>query len=312
MWLHDTATAWIGFEHDGSVVVRIGIQDIGAGQASALTQIASEVLGIDPDRIAIHFGDSARTPRAGTTTATRMLYMSGNAVHDGAAELRGKLLAVAASDEGVPVESLRMVDGRVASAGVDLPITQVLASAVSRGVTTHVHHTFFGPTGSAAARVLDTPRILPDFTFGTHLADVEIDTRTGHVRLLRYIAAHDVGRAINPTSVRGQILGAAVQGIGQALLEEVVLEDGINTSGAFSQYLIPTAADLPELEAVILESGEGLGPFGARGIGEPPIGPSAAAIADAADVRLTELPMRPETVWRTLRCRPMGGGNRPG
>jgi len=305
VWLNDTASAWIGFEHDGSVVVRIGIQDIGAGQASALTQISSEVLGIDPERISIHFGDSARTPRAGTTTATRMLYMSGNAVHDGAVELRDKLLATVAAEEGLPVESLRMVDGHVRSADIDLPITQVLAGALARGITTFVHHTFFGPTGSPVVKDLDTPRLLPDFTFGTHLADVEIDTRTGQVRLLRYIAAHDVGRAINPMSVRGQILGGAVQGIGQALSEEVVLEDGVNMSGALFQYLIPTAADLPELEAIVLESGEGLGPFGARGIGEPPIGPSAAAIAnaiaDAVDIRLTELPMRPEKVWRALR-----------
>jgi len=305
VWLNDTAAAWIGFEHDGSVVVRIGIQDIGAGQASALTQIASEVLGIDPGRISIHFGDSARTPRAGTTTATRMLYMSGNAVHDGAVELRDKLLVIVAQERDVPVESLRMVGGYVRSSEVDIPITEVLQSAVARGVTIFVHHTFFGPTGSPVVKDLDTSRILPDFTFGTHLTDVEIDTRTGQVRLLRYIAAHDVGRAINPMSVRGQIIGGAVQGIGQALSEEVVLEDGVNMSGAFFQYLIPTAADLPDLEAIVLESGEGLGPFGARGIGEPPIGPSAAAIAnaiaDAAGIRLTELPMRPEKVWRALR-----------
>jgi len=305
VWLNDTATAWIGFEHDGSVVVRIGIQDIGAGQASALTQITSEVLGIEPDLISIHFGDSARTPRAGTTTATRMLYMSGNAVHDGAVELRDKLLAVVAEAREVPVGSLVMADGRVRSDEIDIPVTEVLAAALARGITTFVHHTFFGPTGAPAVKELDTPRILPDFTFGTHLADVEVDTRTGQIRLLRYIAAHDVGRAINPTTVHGQILGGAVQGIGQALSEEVVLDEGVNLSGALFQYLVPTAADLPELEAIVLESGEGLGPFGARGIGEPPIGPSAAAIAnavaDAAGIRMTELPIRPEKVWRALR-----------
>ena len=305
VWLHDTAASWIGFEHDGTVVVRIGIQDIGGGQASALTQIASEVLGVDMDRISIHFGDSARTPRAGTTTATRMLYMSGNAVHDGAVELRDHLIGIVAVERDIPVESLSMVDGFVRSSEIELPVADVVALAVRRGEVVHVHHTFFGPTGSPAELDLANKRVFPDFTFGTHLADVEIDRRTGSVRLLRYIACHDVGRAINPRSVEGQIAGGAAQGIGQALLEEVVLRDGVNMSGGFFQYLIPTAADLPDIESIVLESGEGLGPFGARGIGEPPIGPSAAAIANAIDdavgIRLTELPMRPEKVWRALQ-----------
>jgi len=132
---------------------------------------------------------------------------------------------------------------------------------------------------------------------------VEVDRDTGQVRVLRYVAAHDVGRAINPSSVRGQIIGGAVQGIGQALLEEVVLEEGVNLTGGLFQYLLPTAGDVPDVEAVILESGEGMGPFGARGIGEPPIGPPAAAIAsaihDAVGARPTALPMTPE---RVLAC----------
>ena len=305
VWLHDTAAAWIGFEHDGSLVVRIGIQDIGAGQASALSQIASEILGVDMERISIHFGDSARTPRAGTTTATRMLYMSGNAVHDGAVELRDHLFGIVAEDRGIPIESLSMVDGLVTTADDVAPITDVLALAVRRGEVIHVHHTFFGPTGSAAETDLANKRVFPDFTFGTHLADVEVDRSTGAVKVLRYLACHDVGRAINPQSVAGQMAGGSAQGIGQALLEEVVLQDGVNQSGSFFQYMIPTASDLPDIESIVLESGEGLGPFGARGIGEPPIGPSAAAIAnaieDAVGVRLTELPMRPEKVWRALQ-----------
>ena len=305
VWLNDTASAWIGFEQDGSVVVRIGIQDIGAGQASALAQIAAEVLDVPTERITVHFGDSARTPRAGTTTATRMLYMSGNAVHDGAVALRDKILAMAAATTAEPVETLSLAGGRVKSGEVDMPLVDVLARAGAMGETTFVHHTFFGPGGTATARNLDAPRFFPDFTFGTHLADVEVDRRTGKVTLLNYIASHDVGRAINPTTVEGQIIGGAAQGIGQALSEEVTLDSGVVTSGALSQYLIPTAPDLPDMRAVVIESGEGLGPFGARGIGEPPVGPSAAAIAnavhDATGARPTRLPMRPEDVWRLIR-----------
>jgi CO/xanthine dehydrogenase Mo-binding subunit len=147
--------------------------------------------------------------------------------------------------------------------------------------------------------------VFPDFTFGTHLCDVEVDLDTGQVRVLRYIAAHDVGRAINPLSVEGQISGAVVQGLGMALLEEVVLDEGINLTAGFFQYLVPTATDVPDIEVIVLESGEGMGPFGARGIGEPPIGPPLAAVAnairDAVGTRPTTLPITPE---RVLACLP--------
>jgi CO/xanthine dehydrogenase Mo-binding subunit len=113
-----------------------------------------------------------------------------------------------------------------------------------------------------------------------------------------------VGRAINPQSVEGQIQGGAVQGLGFALMEDVVLEDGVNMTTSFASYLIPSAADVPDVEAVVVESGEGLGPFGARGIGEPPIGPPAAAVAnaieDATGARVTTLPLTPERVARAL------------
>jgi len=122
--------------------------------------------------------------------------------------------------------------------------------------------------------------------------------------VLKLAAAHDVGRAINPQSVEGQIQGGAVQGMGYALMEEVVLEDGINVTTSFASYLIPSAGDVPDVEPIVVESGEGLGPFGARGIGEPPIAPPAAAIAnaieDATGARVTQLPITPERVARAL------------
>jgi CO/xanthine dehydrogenase Mo-binding subunit len=147
-------------------------------------------------------------------------------------------------------------------------------------------------------------KIFPDYTFGAHAAEVEVDTETGRVTLLKYVAAHDVGRAINPQSVEGQIQGGAVQGLGYGMMEEVLLDEGINQTTSFASYLIPTAADVPDVDAVVVESGEGLGPFGARGIGEPPIGPPAAAVAnaieDATGKRVTRLPITPERVAQAL------------
>jgi len=313
VWLNDSAAAWIGFQMDGSLTVRCGVPDVGGGQASSLAQIASEVLAVDVDRITVHFGDSALTPLAGTTTATRQLLMSGNAVYEAATALRERILTAVASETGQPPESLEMTfDGIV---GLDATVTlrDALVACRRRSVAIEALGTFFGPKGAEVTKQLEGERIFPDFTFGTHLADVEVDLDTGEVRILRYIAAHDVGRAVNPLSVEGQIAGGAVQGIGQALLEEVVVEDGVNLTGGFFQYLIPTAMDVPDIEAVVIESGEGLGPFGARGIGEPPIGPPLAAIssaiADAVGARPTTLPITPEHV---LACVARGSGSTDG
>src|SRR5207237_1185672 len=183
VWLHDWASAWVGFEMDGSLVVRCGCPDVGGGQASSLCQIAADAPGV---------------PRS----------------HLG------------------------------------------------------VYH---APAGEAVDLARGSGKVFPDYTFGAHAAEVEVDTETGVVRVLAYAAAHDVGRAINPQSVEGQIQGGAVQGLGYGLMEEVVVENGINLTTSFSTYLIPTAADVPDVAAIVVESGEGLGPFNARGIGEPPI-----------------------------------------
>ncbi len=303
VWLNDSAAAWIGFQMDGSLTVRCAVPDIGGGQASSLGQIASEVLAVDVDRITVHFGDSALNPLAGTTTATRQLLMSGNATYEAAVMLRDQILGATAEETGQLVESLSMTPEGISGPDGMTAVITALQVCRRRNIPIEALGTFFGPKGKEVTRDLDGERLFPDFTFGTHLADVEVDLDTGEVKVLRYLASHDVGRAINPLSVEGQIAGAAVQGIGQALLEEIVMQDGVNLTGGFFQYLIPTAMDVPDIEAIVLESGEGLGPFGARGIGEPPIGPPLAvissAIADAVGARPTTLPITPE---RVLEC----------
>ena len=303
VWLNDSAAAWVGFQMDGSLTVRCGVQDVGGGQASSLAQIASEVLAVDMDRITVHFGDSSLTPLAGTTTATRQLLMSGNAVYEASGMLRDQILGAVAVETGQPVDSLVMTPDGILGMNQTIGLIDALLVCRRGYVPIEALRTFFGPKGTEVTKELRGERIFPDFTFGTHLADVEVDLDTGQVKLLRYVAAHDVGRAINPLSVEGQIAGGAVQGIGQALLEEVVVQDGVNLTGGFFQYLIPTAADVPDIEVVILESGEGMGPFGARGIGEPPVGPPLAAVSsaitDAIGSRPTKLPITPE---RVLAC----------
>ncbi len=143
------------------------------------------------------------------------------------------------------------------------------------------------------------------YVFGAQGIEVEVDVETGAVRVLRVVAAHDVGRAINPMQVEGQIEGGVLQGLGYALYEEVLLRDGAMANANFLDYRMPGPQDLPRIEPVIVETNDPSGPFGAKGIGEPPLVPVAAAvanaIADATGVRLRELPMTTERVWRALR-----------
>jgi CO/xanthine dehydrogenase Mo-binding subunit len=310
VWLHDWASAWVGFEMDGSLVVRCGVPDVGGGQASSLAQIAAEVLGVDFDRVAVHIADSALTPLAGTTTASRQLYMSGNAVLKAARELRAQILAVAAPLLGVvDATTLDIADGAVvARDGRTLELAEVLRQCARAGVPRSHLAVYHAPAGEPVDLATGSGKVFPDYTFGAHAAEVEVDTETGAVRVLKYAAAHDVGRAINPQSVEGQIQGGAVQGLGYGLMEEVIADEGINLTTSFASYLIPSAADVPDVEPIVVESGEGLGPFGARGIGEPPIGPPAAAvanaIADATGARVTRLPLTAERVAAALGLLP--------
>ena len=309
VWLHDWSSAWVGFEMDGSLVVRCGVPDVGGGQASSLGQIAAEVLGVDFDRVSLHIADSALTPLAGTTTASRQLYMSGNAVLKAARELRAQILSVAASLLGADPTALDLADGDVVTRdGRTLPLPTVLSQCARVGVPRSHLAVYHAPAGEPVDLATGSGKVFPDYTFGAHAAEVEVDLETGALRVLKYTAAHDVGRAINPQSVEGQIQGGAVQGLGYGLMEEVIVEDGINLTTSFASYLIPSAADVPDVEPIVVEAGEGLGPFGARGIGEPPIGPPAAAVAnavaDATGARLTRLPLTAERVAAALGLLP--------
>jgi len=307
VWFHDRASCWISLEADGSLLLRSGITDLGAGQAASLAQIASEVLGVPLGEIGVHIGDSQLTPPAGGTFATRQLYMSGNAALAAARALRAGLLPVAAELLGAVPDDLVFEDGMVrerdTGAGRGIRLAELAAACRQRSVPTAHLGTWYAGTGTFDPAT-GQGASFPDYTFGAHAADVEVDTETGQVRVLGYAAAHDVGRAINPLRVEGQIQGGAYQGLGYALGEEIVVDDGQVASTLLASYLLPNAADLPDVRVIVVESGEGKGPFGARGIGEPPIGNPAATIANAVaaatGVRVTQLPITPERLLAAL------------
>jgi CO/xanthine dehydrogenase Mo-binding subunit len=306
-WFHDTSQAWVGLELDGSVVIRAGVPDIGGGQISSLCQIAAEVLGVPMQRISVYSTDSATTPLAGTTTATRQLYMSGNAVLQASRAVRKTLLDRASYYFEVPPEGLDLAGGDVfvtADPEQRMPLAKLAGVCASEGLHLANLALFKGPFTDRMDAETGQGDVFPDFTFGTHAIEVAVDTETGEVTVLKSVGCHDVGRAINPIAVDGQIQGGSAQGLGYALTEDYIVRDGVTLTPSLSEYLVPTARDFPTTQAIMLESGTGVGPFGAKGVGEPSltaVAPAVAnAVADALGLRIFQIPITPERVLSAL------------
>lgn len=306
-WFHDTSRAWVGLELDGSVVIRCGVPDLGAGQVNSLCQIAAEVLGVELHDVTIYSTDSALTPLAGTSTATRQLYMSGNAVLHAASNVRETLLDRAVKYFEEEPDNLDLAEGRVFVKNDpenSLPLAELAAMCAADGLPLSNLYLFKAPFSATLDPKNLRGDVFPDFTFGAHGVEVAVDTETGEITLLKSVACHDIGRAINRAAAIGQIQGGSAQGLGYALMEEVQVKEGIIQTPSLSEYLIPTTLDIPVTQAIILESGTGVGPFGAKGIGEPSLTPAAPAVAnavaDALGVRIHDLPLTPEKVLAAL------------
>ena len=307
-FLHDTSEAWVGVEMDGTVVVRSGVTDIGAGQASALGQIAAEVLGVTLDNVVIYNSDSAVTPLAGTTTATRALYMTGNAAKLAAEAVRKRLAAGAAQELGVAADQVDFGDNRVFvvhEPARSMAMIDLVRACAARGIHRSELAIFRAPFSDPLDPQTGQGQAHPDYVFGAQAVEVAVDVETGEVTVLRSVAAHDVGQCVNRAAVEGQIEGGTQNGQGFALSEEMLYHEGRLLTPSFSEYLMPTSMDMPKVQSIILESRSGVGPFGAKGIGEPaltPVAPAIAnAVADAIGVRVFELPMTPERVVRAIQ-----------
>ena len=313
-FLHDTSEAWVGVEMDGTVVVRSGVTDIGAGQVSALGQIAVEVLGATLDNVVIYNSDTAVTPLAGTTTATRALYMTGNAVKQAAEALRARLAERAARELGVEAGDIDMAFNEVFVADHperSMPLVDLVRICGAEGIHRSELAMFRAPFSDFLDPETGQGQAHPDYAYGAHAVEVAVDVDTGEVEVLKSVAAHDVGQCINPAAVEGQIQGGAQNGQGYALSEEMLYEEGRLVTPSFSEYLMPTSMDMPKVECIVLESRSGVGPFGAKGIGEPamtPVAPAIAnAVADAIGVRVFEMPITPERVVMALKRRDASG-----
>jgi CO/xanthine dehydrogenase Mo-binding subunit len=293
------ASAACRLNDDGTLAVVVGSADI-SGTKTGFALLAAEAFGTSADGIQIVTGDTDTAPFAGASGGSKITYTVGAAVMKAAAEAKQQVLAIAAEHLEAAIEDLEIVDGEVQVKGVpDRGVSLRTIAELSTNFGSHYEpilgHGRAAPAASAPA-------------FAAHLVRVHVDQETGAVRLLDYLAVQDVGRAINPAGAHGQIHGGVAQGIGWALLERMEYgEDGHLRTAGFADYGVPTALEIPAIDSVVVEVPSPQGPLGARGVGEPPVVPCAAAIAnairDATGVRLTELPMTGEAVVRALGSR---------
>ena len=277
--LPNPSTVRIGVRRDGTYVLFSGAQEIGQGSNTVMTQIAADALDVPLTRIALVTGDTDRTPDSGKTSASRQTFVSGNATKLAAEDLlrlmevSGPDLALLAEDETGCI---------LVGTGSYDPHTTPL-DADGQGIPYET------------------------YGFGAQVAEVDVDLELGTTRVRRIVAAHDVGRAVNPMLVEGQIHGGIAQGLGLALMEEY----HAGRTDNLHDYLIPTIGDVPEIECLLVEDAEPAGPYGAKGVGEPALIPTApailGAIRDATGARMDRVPATPARVLEAIAAAPDPG-----
>jgi aldehyde oxidoreductase len=291
--LANPSTILIGLKPDGRLALHQGAVDIGQGSNTVVAQIAADALGAPIDRLDLVSADTDLTADCGKTSASRQTFVTGKAAALAAQALRAAILRAANAGDDATV---RFTDGAILihERGQERKLELSRMTADARGYVLADEATFNPPTTTLDADGQGSPYAV--YGFGAHMAEIEVDMELGTIKVLRLVAAHDVGRAINPTLVEGQIEGGAAQGLGMALMEEFIPGRGEN----LHDYLIPTAGDLPRVESILIEDESPVGPFGAKGIGEQALIPTAPAIMnalkDAIGVRLTRVPATPDRV----------------
>ena len=289
-------------------------QDIGQGSDTVLTQIAAEVLDIDPSKITIRTGDTDHTPYEWQTVASRTTYCAGNAVKLAAEDAKNEILELAQIKFGCSKRDLELKDGYVVhKIHKD---KKVPLSTFALGLTLPDASGIHGPLIGKGSFVVpnnvgydqetgQSPKPVAFWTVGVNGAEVEVNTDTGEIRVLKMISCFDPGKVINPALYDAQVEGAMVQALGTALFEELMLKDGRILNRNFVDYKIPTADDMPELTVRVAEHEEPTGPYGARGIGEPVMVPGAPAIANAVanaiGCRFFRMPIRADDVLKALK-----------
>jgi xanthine dehydrogenase molybdenum-binding subunit len=287
--------AYIQVNNNGSVNLVLGITDI-SGSRTSIAQIVAEELGLPIDKVMVVIGDTETAPWATMSVGSLTVYSLSTAVYRACQDVKAQMGSLAAKRLGVDPAQIEFFGGLFqvkGNAEKSISFTELARSTA----------VFFGKGPVLGRGALDG--LPPAPTLSVHAADVEVDDETGKVRIKDYVAAQDVGLAINPLSIEGQIQGAVVQGIGWALMENYIFEKGVLQNTTFLDYRMPTATDLPMIEVLIVEVGSSRGVYGLKHVGETPMIPVLAAVANAihsaTGVRFKELPLTPEAVLKGLK-----------
>jgi len=302
-WHMDGAGAYLQLHADGSASVAVGLTEIGQGAETVITQFAAEALGLDPAAVTLVPVDTALVPDSGPTVASRNVVMSGRAILDAARQIKERLAPLAAELLGCAPEAVLFAGGEARAPVCDqgmqthISLAELAQKAFRRNLNLaaegwwHVPPLAFDPQAGHGEAYFA-------YSFATQVARVAVDRLSGHARVLKVIAAHDVGRAVNPAGVEGQVEGGVAQGMGWALGERLVLApDGGIASANLSTYGVPCALEAPAVETLIVEAPHPEGPLGAKSLGEPAIIPTAAALLAAlraaTGAPVTRLPVDP-------------------
>src|SRR6056297_986249 len=288
----DHSIAEIEITPDKKIKLRTAGADMGQVFLTTMIQIAAEVLKIDPSYIEIVGQDTHNAKNSGSTSASRQTFFSGNAVREAAEEVMGKIYHHGTLYFNSNHPELTVKDG------------ELYACNEEKGEKLSAEASFFPKTYAPDKKTGQTEKNYVAYTFMTQVMDIEVDTDTGIIEVMNVYTALDVGKAINPQNVHGQIEGGTVQGLGMALMEEQVMEKGITINADMTNYLVPSIQDIPKFESVLIENKDADGPFGSKGVGEPTLIAASPAVAnavyDAIGVRIKELPITPEKILNGL------------
>jgi aldehyde oxidoreductase len=300
--LPNPSTMRIALKRDGRIALHQGAVDIGQGSNTIVTQICADALRAPIDCFDLISGDTSITPDCGKTSASRQTLVTGKAAHMAGKELRRAILRLAGfrkvHDQDDAVIEFGEGTVTVRSDGKERSVCLQNLPLDKHGYVLTAEQTFDPPTSALDENGQGVPYAV--YGFGAHLAEIAVDIELGTVRVLKIVAAHDVGRAINPTLIEGQIEGGVAQGIGMALMEEFFSGKGEN----LHDYLIPSAGDIPAVESILIEDASSIGPFGAKGIGEQAVIPTAPAILNAihhaTGVRMRRIPATPDRIREAI------------
>jgi 4-hydroxybenzoyl-CoA reductase subunit alpha len=308
---HDTSAVFIKVEEDGKASLFTGLPDMGQGSHTAMAMIAAETLGITPGEIEVIAGDTDVAPFDVGAIAQRGTFTTGNAVIKACLNAKKQLAKTASKKLGVKPSSLIFRDKKVypkGDPGKAVPFEDIVYETLHSQEGRYIMgNGFYNPPTKAVDIMSSEGNPALAYSFGAQIAEVEVDPETGIVKILKMTVAHDVGRAINPLAVEGQMDGQVFSGMGQTLFEECIIENGLILNPSFLDYKLPRSFEVPEVEHIIIETIDPYGPYGAKEVGQGPIQCTTQAIANAVSnaigYPLNELPITPERILKVINQR---------